>query len=85
MIVDLGILQDQVIMFCDSMSAICLAKDQVYHDRTKYINVRYHFIRTESRIKVKKIGTEDNPADMLTKLVPESKFRHCLDLLNIDN
>jgi len=27
----------------DSMSAIDLAKNQVYHARTKHINVRFHF------------------------------------------
>ncbi|GJW81397.1 reverse transcriptase domain-containing protein [Tanacetum coccineum] len=85
LIEDLGFSQDQVTVFCDSMSAIFLATDQVYHVRTKHIDVRYHFIRTEKRIKVKKIGTQDNPADVFTKPVPLSKFRHCLDLLNIDN
>ncbi|GJW79743.1 hypothetical protein Tco_0143718 [Tanacetum coccineum] len=85
LIEDFGFPQDQAIVFCDSMSAICLAKDQVYHDWTKHIDVRYHFIRTERRTKVKKIGTEDSPADVFTKPVPLSKFRHCLDLLNIDN
>ncbi|GJT44656.1 retrotransposon protein, putative, ty1-copia subclass [Tanacetum coccineum] len=85
LIEDLGFPQDQVTVFCDSVSAICLAKYQVYHDRTKHIDVRYHFIRSERRIKVKKIGTEDNPADVFTKPVPLSKFHHYLDLLNIDN
>ncbi|GJV82287.1 transposable element [Tanacetum coccineum] len=69
LIEDLGFPQDQAIVFCDSMSAICLAKDQVYHDWTKHIDVRYHFIRSEKRIKVKKIGTEDNPANVFTKPV----------------
>ncbi|GJX53566.1 retrovirus-related pol polyprotein from transposon TNT 1-94 [Tanacetum coccineum] len=78
LIEDLGFSQDQVTVFCDSMSAIFLATDQVYHDRTKHIDVRYHFIRIERRIKVKKIGTQDNPADVFTKPVPLSKFRHCL-------
>ena len=36
-----------------------------------------------TRIKVKKVGTTDNPADMFTKPVPESKFQHCLNLLNV--
>ncbi|GJW70913.1 secreted RxLR effector protein 161-like protein [Tanacetum coccineum] len=85
LIEDLGFSQDQATVFCDSISAICLAKDQVYHDRTKHIDVCYHFIRTERRIKVKKIGTQDNHADVFTKPVPLSKFRHCLDLLNVDN
>lgn len=30
-----------------------------------------------------KVGTADNPADMFTKPVSQSKFQHCLDLLNI--
>ncbi|GJX80864.1 retrovirus-related pol polyprotein from transposon TNT 1-94 [Tanacetum coccineum] len=85
LIEDLSFPQDQAIVFCDSINAICLAKDQVYHGRTKHIDVRYYFIRTETRIKVKKIVTEDNLADVFTKPVALSKFRHCLDLLNIDN
>ena len=80
---DLGLHHDQVIVFCDSLSAICLTKDQVHHERTKHIDVRYHFLRNEQRIKVMKVGTADNPADMFTKPVPHSKFRHCLDLLNV--
>ena len=32
-------------MFCDSQSAIHLAKNQVYHARAKHIDVRYHFVR----------------------------------------
>ncbi|KAJ4703555.1 Retrovirus-related Pol polyprotein from transposon TNT 1-94 [Melia azedarach] len=80
---DLGLHHDQAIVYCDSLSAICLAKDQVHHERTKHIDVRYHFLRSEKRIKVNKVGTADNPADMFTKLVPHSKFQHCLDLLNV--
>ncbi|XP_056860022.1 uncharacterized protein LOC130508500 [Raphanus sativus] len=82
---DLGLHHDQAIVFCDSLSAICLAKDQVHHERTKHIDVRYHFLREEKRIEVKKVGTADNPADMFNKAVPHSKFKHCLDLLNISS
>ncbi|KAJ4702606.1 Retrovirus-related Pol polyprotein from transposon TNT 1-94 [Melia azedarach] len=80
---DLGLHHDQAIVYCDSLSAICLAKDQVHHERTKHIDVRYHFLRSEKRIKVNKVGTADNPADMFTKPIPHSKFQHCLDLLNV--
>ncbi|CAL1382933.1 unnamed protein product [Linum trigynum] len=80
---DLGLHHDQAVVYCDSLSAICLAKDQVHHERTKHIDVRYHFLRTEKRIKVKKVGTTDNPADMFTKTVPHGKFQHCLDWLNV--
>lgn len=80
---DLGLHHDQATVYCDSLSAICLAKDQVHHERTKHIDVRYHFLRSETRIKVKKVGTADNPADMFTKPVPQSKFQYCLNLLNV--
>ncbi|MGI4421791.1 Ty1/Copia family ribonuclease HI, partial [Klebsiella pneumoniae] len=83
---DLGIDQEHVDVYCDSQSAICLAKNQVHHSRTKHIDVRFHFIReilNEGDVLLEKISTQDNPADMLTKVVSGIKFKHCLDLINI--
>ena len=73
-------------LHCDNQSAIYLIRNRAYHERTKHIDVRYHFIReavAERNMMVKKIGTADNPADMLTKLVPANKFKHCLNLVSI--
>jgi hypothetical protein len=42
---ELGIRQGGVQLPCDSQSAIYLAKNQVYHARTKHIDVRFHKIR----------------------------------------
>ena len=42
-----GKLSDQLqigTLFYDSQSAIFLTKDQMFHERTKHINVRYHFV-----------------------------------------
>ena len=64
--------QDLLKINCDSMSAIYLARNQVYHARTKHIDVRYHFVREileEGDIELLKIHTSENPADMLTKVV----------------
>ena len=49
----------------------------MFHERTKHIDVRYHFIRgavAKGDVKVCKISTHDNPTDMLTKHVPVAKF-----------
>lgn len=81
---DLGFQQEQIIVYCDSQSAIHLTKNQMYHERTKHIDVRLHFIRDvvfQRAILVKKIATANNPADMMTKLIPTIKFKHCLDLI----
>jgi len=75
-------------IFCDSQSAICLTKNQMYHERTKHIDVRYHFIRdviARGDLKVSKISTHDNPADMMTKSVPTNKFELCSDLVGISH
>ncbi|KAG8472381.1 hypothetical protein CXB51_035329 [Gossypium anomalum] len=71
-------------VFCDSQSAIFLTKDQMFHERTKHIDVRYHFVRdiiARGDIVVSKISTHENPADMMTKSLPITKFEHCLDLI----
>jgi hypothetical protein len=73
-------------LFCDSQSVIYLIKDQMFHERTKHINVKYHYVReviTEGRLKVPKISTHDNPADMMTKHVPVAKFELCSSLVGI--
>ena len=87
LVTELGVEQEAAsVLFCDSQSAIHLTKNQMYHERTKHIDVRFHFLRdevSEGNIVVKKVGTADNPADMLTKPVPTNKFKHCLDLVGI--
>jgi len=70
----------------DSMSAIYLAKNQIYHARTKHIDVRFCFvweILDKGDLELKKIYTKENPADMLTRVVPGVKFEHCKKLLHI--
>ena len=83
---DLEIEQDFLQVDYDSMSAIYLAKNQVYHARIKHIDIKYHFVwdvLEDRDIEVKKIHTKNNPADMITKVVPRVKFNHCKNLLRI--
>ena len=71
---------------CDSQSAIHLSKNQTFHERTKHIDVRLHFIRdvlSGDEVKVVKVATEKNAADMIRKSLSSSKFHHCLELLEV--
>jgi len=57
--------------------------DQMFHERAKHIDVRYHFIRgviAQGDVKICKISTHNNPADMLTKPVPGAKSELWLKL-----
>jgi len=84
-LLDLRIDQHLLKINCDSMSTIYLAKNQVYHARTKHIDVRFHFVREildEGDIQLQKIHTKENPIDMLTKVVTGVKLAHCKELLH---
>lgn len=81
-----GISQENVVIKCDSQSAIHLMKNPMFHERLKHIDVKLHFIRNiiaKGEIKMKKIGTEDNPAYALTKCLPITKLKHCLKLVMV--
>ena len=83
---ELGIQQGGVQLHCDNESVIFLAKNQVYHTRTKHIDVRFHKIRelvSSGELLLEKIHTSENAANMLTKHVTTKKSKHCLDLINI--
>ncbi|KAK3038599.1 hypothetical protein RJ639_027262 [Escallonia herrerae] len=83
---ELGFKQRGVLLQCDSQSALDLAKNQVFHARTKHIDVRYHRVRewiNSKQIVVHKVHTNDNAADMLTKTVTTEKFKHCLSLIHL--
>ena len=65
-------------LYSDSHSAIHLSKNSEFHSRTKQIQLKYHFIRLvleDGQLKLEKIHTSQNPADMLTKVVTMEKLR----------
>ena len=70
----------------DNQSAIYLCKDPLYHERTKHIDVRFHYIRKKVKHKVLnvcKIKSELNPSDFGTKVVTADKFAYWRDSLHI--
>ena len=42
---DLGVTVEKPMLHYDSQSAIMLAKNPVFHAKTKHVDVKYHFIR----------------------------------------
>ena len=61
----------------DNKSAIALSKNPVFHDRSKHIELRYHFIRQcvdDSSIDVLYVRTSDQLADILTKALGRIRF-----------
>ena len=77
---ELGHEQEKISLFCDSQSALHLARNPAFHSKTKHIRVQYHFVREkveEGTVDMQKIHTKENIADFLTKAVNTDKFSWC--------
>jgi hypothetical protein len=67
----------QVPLLCDNESAMKLTSNLVQHSRTKYIDVRHHFIRDHQQkwdICIESVGTDDQLANIFTKPLDEKRF-----------
>ena len=83
---ELGLQTGSVKMHCDTQSALALAKNRVFHERTKHVANKYRFICdivAQGDIILHKIHTSKNPTDFLTKVLPGPKFRLCSELVNL--
>jgi hypothetical protein len=64
-------------------------KNPVFHGRSKHIDIKYHFIREcveRGQIVVKRVGTEEQKADALTKPLAAGKLivmRHLLGVRDL--
>jgi len=63
----------------DNKSAIELAKNPVNHERSKHIDVQFHFIREqvkEGNVELEHVESRAQAANMFTKSLPSSLFEN---------
>ena len=73
-------------LYCDSQSTIHLVRNSTFHLKSKHIDLRYHWIRhvlEQEQLSLEKIHTGKNPADMLTKILPQNKHELCRGMVGL--
>ena len=87
LLMDLGLQVDRkVVIYCDNLSSIQLAKNPVFHARTKHIEVHYHFVREQilaGDIDLVYVSTEEQVADIFTKALGAEKLRRFRIMLGL--
>lgn len=64
-------------LYVDNMSALKLVKNPEFHQRSKHIDIKYHFVRDlyeRGEINVKYVKSEDQIADIFTKAIAKPRY-----------
>jgi hypothetical protein len=71
---------------CDNQAALFALKEGAVSDRSKHIDLKYHYVRdlhAKGSVKFKYVRSEDNAADILTKPLGKEPFHRGAQSLRV--
>eukprot|EP00253_Pinus_taeda_P036098 PITA_36098 len=74
------------VIYCDNQSCIKLKENPVFHNKSKHIEIKYHFIRDyvqKGAVKLEYISTNEHVADIFTKALPRGKHVYFKDRMGV--
>jgi hypothetical protein len=75
-----------IVIHCDNQSCIKLSKNSMFHDGSKHIEIKYHFIMDKVQkgvVQLQYIPTDEQLVDIFTKPLAKGKFVPFRDKLGV--
>jgi hypothetical protein len=73
-------------VYCDNQSCIKLSENPVFHDRSKHIDIQYHFLRDrvqKGAMVLEYVPSNLQGGDILTKPLAKGKFEMLRERLGL--
>jgi hypothetical protein len=69
---------DSTVIHCDNQSCVKLSENPAFHDKSKHIEIKYHYIRdlVQRKVHVQYLSTHEQVANVFTKPLARMKFEY---------
>jgi hypothetical protein len=77
---------DPTTIHCDNQSCVNLSEKHVFHDRSKHIEIKYHYIRDmvqRKKVHVQYLPTHEHIPNIFTKPLAKTKLEYFHEILGL--